>query len=59
MKNSKFKIQNLKFKPFFAFCILLSAFSLFAQKTTITGTIENICFEQADLQLLYKDDGVS
>jgi len=41
------------------FSFLLSPFSLFSQKTTITGTIENICFAQVDLQLLYKDDGVS
>jgi peroxiredoxin len=44
--------------PLIAFCILLSA-SVFAQKTTITGKIENNKFTQADLQLLYKDDGVS
>jgi peroxiredoxin len=47
---------------FIAFCILLFAFcsfSVFAQKTTITGKIENICFARVDLQLLYKDDGVS
>jgi len=43
---------------FLLFSFLLSSFSLFAQKTTITGKIENICFAQADL-LLYKDDGVS
>ena len=45
-----------------AFCFLLSAFcffSLFAQKTTITGKIENNKFTQADLRLLYKEDGVS
>jgi thiol-disulfide isomerase/thioredoxin len=42
-----------------AFCLLFSAFPLFAQKTTITGKIENLCFEQVDLQLLYKEDGVS
>jgi hypothetical protein len=40
---------------FFVFCSLTA----FTQKTTITGKIENICFEQVDLQLLYKNDGVS
>jgi len=40
---------------FLVFCSLTA----FAQKTTITGKIENICFEQVDLQLLYKEDGVS
>jgi thiol-disulfide isomerase/thioredoxin len=39
--------------------LVVSFTATFAQKTTITGTIENICFEQVDLQLLYKDDGVS
>ncbi|MDR2971512.1 MAG: AhpC/TSA family protein [Bacteroidales bacterium] len=33
--------------------------TVFAQKTTLTGTIENNNFTQVDLQLLYKDDGVS
>jgi len=45
-----------------AFCFLLAAccfFSLFAQKTTISGKVENNKFTKADLQLLYKDDGVS
>ncbi|MCL2303619.1 MAG: AhpC/TSA family protein [Lentimicrobiaceae bacterium] len=45
-----------------AFCFLLSAFcffSLFAQRVTITGKIENNRFTQADLRLLYKEDGVS
>jgi peroxiredoxin len=63
MNNSKFKIQNFSFlfrqlkltAILSAFCILLSA-SLFAQKTTISGKIENNRFTQADLQLLYKDD---
>ena len=44
------------------FCILLFAFcffSLLAQRTTLTGKIENNSFTQADLQLLYKEDGVS
>jgi len=41
------------------FALLLFCFSLFAQKTTITGKIENNRFAQADLQILYKDDGVS
>jgi len=43
-----------------AFCLLLSAccfLSLWAQKTTISGTIENNKFTQATLQLLYKDEG--
>ena len=41
------------------FFLFLIPFSLFAQKTTITGKIENNRFAQVDLQLLYKDDGVS
>ena len=44
------------------FSLLLFSFlpaSSFAQKTTISGKIENICFAQVDLLLLYKDDGVS
>ena len=48
--------------PQTAFCFLLSAFFLittFAQKTTLSGKIENNRFTQADLQLLYKDDGIS
>jgi thiol-disulfide isomerase/thioredoxin len=50
--------------PSFLFCFLLSAFCFlpigaFAQKTTITGKIENASSAQADLQLLYKEDGVS
>jgi len=55
--KSKFKIQNSKF----IFCLLLSAFCffpLFAQKTTITGKIENNKFGLVDLKLLYKDDGI-
>ena len=58
MNNSKLKIQNSKF----VFCLLLSVFcffSAFAQKTTITGKIENNKFTQVDLRLLYKEDGVS
>ena len=39
----------------FAFCSLTA----FAQKTIISGKIEEICFEQVDLQSLYKNDGVS
>jgi len=49
-------------KLYIVFCLLLAACcspSVFAQKTTITGTIENNRFTQADLQLLYKDDGTS
>ena len=44
------------------FSFLLFSFSflpLFAQKTTISGKIENNRFAQADLQLLYKNDGIS
>ena len=45
-------------------CLLLAACCLlpkstFAQKTTISGKIENNSFTQVDVQLLYKDDGVS
>jgi len=38
---------------------LLFCFSAFSQKTTINGKVENNRFAQVDLQLLYKDDGVS
>jgi peroxiredoxin len=58
MNNLKFKIQNSRI----IFCFLLFAFcffSIFAQKTIITGKIENNKFTQADLRLLYKEDGVS
>jgi len=63
-KILRFTIYNLinmmKLKT--TFCILLFAFcffSLLAQRTTLTGKIENNSFTQADLQLLYKEDGVS
>jgi peroxiredoxin len=48
--------------PHAAYLFLLSAFcffTAFAQKTTLSGKIENNTFTQADLQLLYKNDGVS
>jgi len=50
--------------PHTTYRILLSAFYflpflLFAQKTTLNGKIENVCFEQVDLQILYKEDGKS
>ena len=56
--TSYLKPQTSYLILFLLFSFLLFSFSLFAQKTTITGKIENICFAQADLQLLYKDDGV-
>ena len=50
-------MKNIKTFCFSA--LLLFCFSAFAQKTTISGKIENNRFSQADLQLLYKDDGIS
>ena len=48
------------FKTFITFVIIIvSVTCAWAQKTTITGTIENNKFTKADLQLLYKNDGVS
>jgi peroxiredoxin len=44
-----------------AFCILLSAFyffPLFAQRTTISGKIENNTFKQTELKLLTQEDGL-
>ena len=59
----KSEVRSQKHYPFFLFTLLpflLFSFSFaFAQKTTINGLIENICFEKVDLQLLYKTDGVS
>jgi peroxiredoxin len=57
MKKSKFKNQNSKL----FICFLLSALyliPLFAQKTTITGKIENNKFSLADLKLLYKEEAL-
>jgi len=48
-----------KIKTFCLSAFLLFCFSAFAQKTTLSGKIENNRFTQADLQLLYKEDGVS
>ena len=39
--------------------IIVSVTCAWAQKTMITGTIDNNKFSKIDLQLLYKDDGVS
>jgi len=48
------------FKTFFTLIlIIVSVTCAWAQKTTIIGTIENNKFTKVDLQLLYKDDGVS
>jgi len=54
-------MKSQKTKSSFAFILLLTfcLLSSWAQKTTITGIIENNKFSQADLQLLYKDDGIS
>jgi peroxiredoxin len=41
------------------FLLTLSLNTVWAQKTTINGIIENNRFTQVDLQLLYKDDEVS
>ena len=40
-----------------AFCLIPA--SAVAQKTTITGKIENNGFTQVDVQLLYKEEGIS
>jgi len=46
--------------PFLLFCIsAFSFFPLLGQKTTIAGKIENNKYTQADLRILYKEDGVS
>jgi len=54
-------MKSIKLTHFFAFTLLLTLCftTAWAQKTTITGKIENNSFTQADLQLLYKDDGIS
>ena len=49
-----------RLKTFITFIIIIvSVTCAWAQKTTITGTIENNKFTKVDLQLLYKTDGVS
>jgi peroxiredoxin len=53
------KIKKMKLK--IAFCFLLSAFCffpLFAQRTTISGKIENNTFKQTELKLLTQEDGL-
>jgi peroxiredoxin len=48
------------FRAFALFSFLLFSFlPAFAQKTTINGLIENICFEKVEIQSLYKKDGGS
>ena len=55
-----FENKDLRYKVLFLFsAFLLFCFSAFSQKTTISGIIENNKFTQVDLQLAYKDDGVS
>jgi peroxiredoxin len=54
LPTSNFQLKSL----IFIFCLLLTT-TVSAQKTTIKGKIENKSFTQANLQLLYKDDGVS
>jgi peroxiredoxin len=45
---------------FLLFSFLFFSFlPAFAQKTTINGMIENICFEKVEIQSLYKKDGGS
>ncbi|MDR0205846.1 MAG: TlpA family protein disulfide reductase [Bacteroidales bacterium] len=44
---------------YFATLLFFCPSALFAQKTTIRGKVENGKFTQVDLQLLYKEDGVS
>jgi len=57
----KIATKSFLLSPFslLLFSLLLSPFSSYAQKTTISGKVENGKFTQADLQLLYKEDGVS
>jgi len=57
MNHSKIKKSKICFSLFFLFFIFFNP--VFAQKTTITGKIENSNSTQADLKLLYKEDGIS
>jgi len=53
-------VSRLSRVTFFSFLLFSFSFlHLFAQKTTISGKIENNRFSKAELQLLYKDDDVS
>jgi len=59
MKNIIRHIITLSHLLIIIACCLMPFVSVFAQKTTISGKIENNKFTQAHLQLLYKDEGVS
>jgi peroxiredoxin len=51
----------MKLKIFFSliFILTISIMPTLAQKTTISGKIENRCCPEVDLKLLYKDNGIS
>jgi len=57
--NSEFNSRKKSKFIFTLFLVTLCLTQIWAQKTTLSGKIENVCFAQAELQLLYKDDGVS
>ena len=65
LRVTSYRLKSFLFFFFSSFLLfLLSTFCLlpvnvFAQKTTILGKIENNKFTEGNLQLLYKDDGVS
>ena len=58
--KSQQTVNSIHLSAFLLFCFsAFSFFPLLGQKTTITGKIENNIFTQTELQILYKDDGVS